>query len=443
MLSSKVQSRRARARYLAQSIQLEESDAPGVFSMVVFVSALLLSGGIAWAAATPIEEVAKSPGQVIPAGHRHLVQHLEGGIVQEISVRDGDRVGKGEVLVRLAPAVVKSEKTQAEARLADLEMQRERLNALRNGREPEFAAGGHKHGALAAKHLALYHAERESRASQLAVVDAQIRQRDAELDGNRHRARALERQYLLLVERREMFEKLKGSGRVAAAELLATRAQESEVHADFEQVRGNILVGERSVAEASERRNELVERFRAAALAEGARVEAEYLQAQESLRRTTDRMERLAVRAPVTGIVQGMKVNTVNQVIASGEVILEIVPVSDRMIVQSRISPSDVGHVRVGQRAKVAVDSFNVSQFGDIRGEVRHISPSTFLGDDGAPYYEVEIGLNKDHVGADPKHNKLMPGMTVQADVITGRKSILDYLMKPVYRGFNSAFTER
>ena len=115
----------------------------------------------------------------------------------------------------------------------------------------------------------------------------------------------------------------------------------------------------------------------------------------------------------------------------------------NEMIVESRISPIDIGHVHIGQPAKVTVDSFDVAKFGDIPGEVRHISASTFLDETQKPYYRVEIVLDKDHVGDDPGRNKVIPGMTVQANVVTGAKSILDYILKPVYRGFNSAFTER
>ena len=444
MISSKVQSRRARARFLAQSIQLEECDVPGVFGMAVFSCALLFGGGIAWASVTPVEELASSPGQVIPSGHHHLVQHLEGGIVEHIAVRDGDRVQAGQVLARLSPVVPRSELAQARSRLADLEFKLESIDALLMRREPQLeAAGGSAHPALAAKQLALYHSTRESQARQLAVIDSQIRQREAERDGLRRRAAALGKQYALLAERRAMFQQLEGSGTVAAADLLTTRAREAEVQADFEQVNGSLDVTERAITEAKDRYLELEERLHQELLAEQARIEAERMQARESVAQLSDRLQRLEVRASVAGIVQDVQVNTVNQVLRPGQTLLEIVPVGDQMVVQSRISPGDIGHVRVGQPAKVAVDSFDVSRFGDISGAVRHISPSTFLDDTGLPYYEVEIALSKDHVGHDPSRHRLVPGMTVQADVVTGEKTVLDYLLKPVYRGFNSAFRER
>ena len=156
-----------------------------------------------------------------------------------------------------------------------------------------------------------------------------------------------------------------------------------------------------------------------------------------------DRVDRLKVRAPAHGLVTGLTVNTINSVIEPGKVLMEIVPVDKKLIVESRVTTEDIGHVHVGQKATVKVGSYDPQRFGTITGQVDKISPSTFLDEEQKPYYKAVIELEKQYLGAIPNTFKLLPGMTVQADIRTGEKTVLDYLLKPIYRGFQNAFQER
>lgn len=163
----------------------------------------------------------------------------------------------------------------------------------------------------------------------------------------------------------------------------------------------------------------------------------------QSLVRLQDRVQRLQITAPVGGIVQGLTVTSINAVVEPGQVILRVVPVDDELIVESRISPRDIGHVHPGQQADVRFDSYDYARFGSISGTVRRISPSTYLDEHRNPYYRAEIRLSKYYLADQPAALRIIPGMTVQADIRTGSKSILDYLVKPISRGFATAFRER
>lgn len=149
------------------------------------------------------------------------------------------------------------------------------------------------------------------------------------------------------------------------------------------------------------------------------------------------------MRSPVRGIVKGLKLHTVGGVVAPGEVLLEIVPMDEELIVETRISPYDIGHVQVNQPAKVKVIAYDFARYGAISGVLKSISASTFRDDDGVPFYKGIIDLDKNHLGDDPDTNLVLPGMTVQADINTGEKSILQYLLKPIYVSASQAFRER
>ena len=172
-------------------------------------------------------------------------------------------------------------------------------------------------------------------------------------------------------------------------------------------------------------------------------MSSELAQVEQALANLTDRVERLDVRSPVRGIVTSLRTLTISSVIQPGEVLMEIVPIGDELVVEAKVSPNDIGHVEPGQSADVRVSSYDFSRFGAVSGTVRQISATTFVDEQLMPYYRAVIALDQDFVGDVDGVNPIIPGMTVQADIKTGSKSILDYLLRPVYRGLNSSFRER
>ena len=443
IVTRKSEARQARARYLAQSMQLEEAGVPGVVSLGVVATAMLVVGAIAWASVTPVEELVRTAGQVIPHGHNHLVQHIDGGRVADIMVEEGDRVHRGDVVLRLASERAESELEQARVQEARLALEVERLRALDGDRTPRFGPVANSLRSLVDHQRELFDAERTSFASRLAVADGRVIQRRQELERHRHRAVALERQLQLLEERHRMLSTLNGKGGVARNDVLALGAQVAEVRADYEEVRGSIAVGEAAYAQSEQEREETRQSERARIRGELADSSAKLAEVRQTVLRLTQQREQLEIRSPVDGIVKGLTVNTVNQVVRPGEVLLEVVPVGHRMVVESRMSPHDVGFVREGIEAHVAVDSFDVSRFGTVSATVDRISASTYLDESGNPFYKVQLELDRDHVGDTPESGQLLPGMTVQANIVTGEKTVLDYLLKPVYRGFREALHER
>ncbi len=434
---------RARARFLAKSLRLEEQGPPGVVSAAMVTTGLLLVASLVWAYVTPVNEVTAARGAVVPAAYIHQVQHLEGGIVKAIHVRNGDSVQEGDRLITLSPESTVAELNQLRAREDALRLQALRLEAVLHGQDPDFADLGERHPGLAAKEQALYAAEQRSHESRLRVLDAQIARRQKELVRQENHAASLERETGLLRQQLEMRRSLNDRGMVSRSEVLALSAQLAETESDFRELVDGIAVAKDAVIEAELSRAEAEDRFESETRSELGKVAHELVQLEQALVKLQDRVRRLEVRAPISGIVKGLSVRSVMSVVEGGQLILELVPVKDELVVEAQISPREVGHVRAGQPAEVKVDSYDPARYGSIPATVRRISPSTYLDDKGEPYYRAEITLSQNRVGKPDHGLEVVPGMTVQTDIITGQKTVLEYLIRPVSRGFGESFRER
>ena len=434
---------RARAHYLNQAIQLEETAPINIINIAIMFSGGLLVALVLWAHITQIKEVATTRGEVIPADLIHNVQHLEGGIVSEILVRNGDFVNKGQSLVRFAPPATMSELEQMSVRYASLLLEQERLHALIGNRNPEFGATGNSYPELATQQLTIYQAQLNSQKQKVLVIDQQIEQKKSEKQRSLNQSNIMKKEIKLLEEQVDIRKNLNKTGVVARDELLTTQIQLSENLREYRQFQDNFIVAKTTLAEARQRRKDAEFEFIKDIQLEAGNIISEIAEVKQTLIRLNDRARRLNVVAPVSGIVQALAINSINAVAEPGKIILRIVPIDDELIVESRIMPDDVGHVHIGQSADVKIDSYDSSRFGSIDGTVKQISATTYLDEKNNPYYRAEITLNQTWVGDNPETMKIIPGMTVQANIETGTKSILAYLLRPISRGFDNAFSER
>ncbi|MDJ0948893.1 MAG: HlyD family type I secretion periplasmic adaptor subunit [Alphaproteobacteria bacterium] len=320
---------RAQARYLAKAISLEETGVPHMVRLTLLTVSAMIGVAIGWAAITKVDESALAMGEVVPTGRVQTVQHLEGGIVSEIFIEEGQLVESGQVLLRMDPAAIRAE-----------------LGHLEN--------------------------REKSLLNQEQIVEEIL---------SMHR-RLLEKQYT-------------------------------------------------SRARFLEARREL------------ARTKGELAEVREEMVQLQDRITRTEITAPTRGYVKGLNLNTVGAVVGPGQLLMEIVPADQDLIVEARISTRDIGHVRLGQEAKIKVDTYDFARYGSVPGRLSQISATTFQDEDGAPYYKGRIVLDQHHVGKNPRHNPVLAGMTVQAEIVTGDKSILEYLLKPIRSSVDSAFHER
>jgi membrane fusion protein, adhesin transport system len=429
-------------KLLSQPTILEEFGPPRVLTQMTQVISLLIVGLIAWAAVAEIRETALAQGQVIPAGSVLKVQHLEGGIVADILVEDGDIVDRGQLLIRLESASAHAELEQLRAREVALALQAERLRAFVTGRVANFAMGDTRPD-LAADQQAILNMQSEARASQRKVLEARIDQKQAQADAMIGQRKSLQRQVAILEEELEMRRQLLEKGLVSRVVYLETERTLNRTRGELASLEGEASKTIVAIREAQDSLEEVDLGLRNDAMKEMGEVTSELAQVREQLAKLEDRVTRLSVVAPARGIVKGLIAKTVGGVVPPGETIMEIVPFDETLVAEVRISPRDIGHLRVGQEAEVKVSTYDVSRFGSIEGRLQQISATTFVDEQGEPYYRGVIALASDHVGRDPKANLILPGMVVDVAINTGSKSVMQYLLKPVYRGFNSAFSER
>jgi HlyD family secretion protein/adhesin transport system membrane fusion protein len=433
----------AQSRFLVQSIELEETDPPGVLTAATMIISAVVIFAIVWAAVTNVDQVAISDGAVAPAGSIQAVQHLEGGIVEKILVRDGDVVNLGDVLLRLLPTDARAELDQLLARRAAFTLESERHLAIAQDRAPAFDEIIDGYVTLKRNQLALFSTQQDSYASQRDVLLSQLAQQRTDFSRMTKRLESLHADKLLLDEELKTREKLYRDGLTTRLAFLDIQRQHAQSVNEIQETEETILRTLKSIEEAEARLKELKTSTQKENLTAVGEIAGRLAEVNQSVKRAEARAKRLEVVAPTTGIVQGLSVNAINAVIQPGQTLLEVVPTGAELVVEAQVSPRHIGHIKIDQPVDVRITSFDFARFGSIDGVVTRISASTFMNDEGERFYRAIIKLNKHYVGDDPELHFLIPGMTVQANIRTGKKSILDYILKPVYRGFSQSFGER
>ena len=434
---------RRMARYLSHAVLLEE----GGISVFIRSAMVLLSVGflalVAWAATTEIKETAITFGQVMPTGAVNKIQHLEGGIIEQIMVRDGDLVEKGQVLVRLKADGAQAELSQTETKLGNLQLEAERYRALAEGRDPDFASLLAQYPELARNQQEIYNIQTELDRNQNEILQVQIKERNAELAQLSEQEATLRKSVDLLSQEVTMRRSLYEQGLNSKVLFLNIQRELNEAQGNLSGVVAEQARARETIAEAKLRLNELEKSQREEAITELGRLGGEIAQTREALRKLRDRVARLEIVAPTRGYIKGLQFTTIGGGIAPAQIVMELVPVDDDLIAETRISTEDIGHVHLGQPVTVKVSAFDFIRYGGISGELVSISASTFIDEEGQPYYKGKVALDTDMVGEGASAQRIIPGMTVQADIQTGERTLLQYLLKPVYVSLDQAFKER
>jgi len=430
-------------RYLARSIVLEEMGPPRALRHAIWGVVLTIVCFIVWAAVTPLAETARAPGHVVPLGSVMTIQHLEGGIVSEILIDDGSVVDKGTVMVRLDPTTAKAELEEKQTRIAALTLEAERLRAFADGRKPDFSKIDPQFAGLAADQLSIHKLQSESRKQERAVLQSQIEQRQSELSVLEEQEKGLQEQVSISGELADMREKLMKKGHVSRVVYLRTKQELAAAQGELRRVQGEIGKGKQAITEARGKLLELDAKLNNEAATLMGQVTSELEQLRIAVARLEDRLKRTDIQAPVHGVVTGLKIHTVGGVLPPGGVIAELVPVEDELVIEARVSPTDIGHIEPGQKAKVIVTAYDFSRFGSIDGTVDKISATTYLDDKGAVFYKAVIRLAQNFVGSRPGLNPVVPGMITEVAINTGERTFLSYLVKPVLLATERAFSER
>lgn len=429
-------------RHLAQAVVFEEGGVGPLVRGTILTTILTVLALLAWSGITPVKESAVTYGSVVPSSSIRPIQHLEGGIVAEILVKEGQLVEQGEVLLRLDPAQAKGELEQLKAREAGLELKAERLRAFAEGRAPEFEPS--PHDTLQAQDQGtIFDAQDKARTSATAVLERQIDQRKSDIELFQRQIASIRPQISLLGREVAIRDELFKKGLTSQVVYLNTMREYERLKGEENRLQGQLKTAREALAEADQRRNDLGSKLSQDAYNEMGGVTAEMAQLKEARAKLEDRVTRLDIVAPVRGLIQELAVTSPGTVIQQGGMVTKIVPVDDVLMVENQITPRDIGHMQPGQPVRIKVTSYDFARFGALDGTLTQISPSTFLDEKKNPYYKGLVSLSKAHLGDDANRNRVLPGMTVQVDVITGEKTILQYLLKPLYVAAAQAFRER
>ena len=335
------------------------------YTLILFVIAII------WACLSPIDEITRAEGKIIPSSNVQVIQNLEGGIVNDIPVKIGQIVHKDDIVMKLD--------------------------------ETRFASSAD-----------------ESKAG-ISVLQEQVNQRAQEIAEKRSRLSQLQQSYAYINKELQMSKPLLAQGVVSEVEILRLQRQVSDLRGEMDANRLAIPRLESQLAEAK------------------AKLEG----ASASSMAAKDRLDRTTIRSPVDGIVKTININTVGGVIQPGMNVMEIVPVEDKLLVEARVRPSDVGFLKVGQPAMVKISAYDFSIYGGLEAEVENISADSITNDKGESFYLVRVRTKKNYLGSDDKPLPIIPGMMASASIKTGSKSLMTYLLKPIFKAKTDALTER
>lgn len=319
------------------------------------------------------------------------------------------------------------------------------MRAFLTGREPDFSfITDPRYHHLIRDQRDIYAATVARWKSQRTVIESEILQKEAEVTAASRQIEAVSRQIALIGEEVEMLRTLYEQGHASKTRYFAVRREQAAAESELSRLEGQRDTAKQALVELQGRIADLDALEREDAVGELGTVTAELAQVNEALARATDQVTRLEVTSPVTGFVQNLQVRNPGTVIPAGGVLMEVVPVDDELMVEARISTRDIGHVTPGQPVTVKVSSFDFVRYGAIEGTLESISATTYVDEKtGQPYYKGMVTLSRPYVGEDPEANRVLPGMTVQADIVTGKKTLLEYILKPIYVSLAHAFRER
>ncbi|MEQ8506027.1 MAG: HlyD family type I secretion periplasmic adaptor subunit [Rhodospirillales bacterium] len=405
---------------------------------------ILITGLLTWANFAKLDEVSVALGKVVPQGKTKVVQHLEGGIVQEIYVSEGDTVSQGDPLLLLDLASGGTNREELQVRLDSELAARTRLQAEAEGRPLRFPRS------LETRQPALVEAQRQAHGARqrelkasISVLKEQIKQRELDVKELMAKKKAVERNYSLARERLAMSASLLAEGLTARIEHLKLEAEVEDLDGEMKGLVPAIPRSQAAVEEAKKRVSESEEGFRREAREELNKVEQSIARIQELIQEAERQGSRSEIKSPINGIVQKMVVTTVGGVVKSGEPILEIVPTGDKLVIEARLNPTERGFIVEGQPAVVKISTYDFVRYGGLDGHVIAVAPDASTDENGAPYFRVVVQTDKTYLGNAEGLLPITPGMEATVDIHTGRKSVMDYLVKPVLKLKDEAFRER
>jgi len=406
---------------------------------LISVTAIGLAVLLLWAALAQVEEVTRGIGKVVPSTKAQLVQAGAPASITAILVRPGQMVKKGQLLVQL-------DDTQSESAVGQLRAENDRLSAraARLQQEGTGAGGDCGDGTACADERRLAEVRMAAARSREGALSAAVEQRRRDLSEGQATVSSLADSVSLAQDQVNLLAPLAAKGVVPQTELLAAQRELVDLRGRLSAARQGVARAQASISEANAQLNEARFDFRQQALNERSEVTTKIAVNTETMRGAQARLDRNELRAPATGFVNDMKVTTIGGFVNPGEMLMQVVPVGDKLLVEARVAPKDIAFIKVGDPANVKVTAYDFSIYGGLSGKVRNISADSIYDEaERQAYYTVLVETDRAFLVKNGKRLPIMPGMICDVEIITGARSILSYLLKPVAKALDQAMTER
>ncbi|BBB14118.1 HlyD family type I secretion periplasmic adaptor subunit [Sphingopyxis sp. FD7] len=390
-----------------------------------------------WASIARVDEVSRGQGRVIPSSRVQIIQSAEPSTIREILVRSGQTVEKGQLLVRL-------DNTTSQSELGQLETENERLAQRAARLAGEGGSGAGCTGDNCGDEARLAEVRRSALQSQLAALSAGVEQRRRDLGEAQATASALESSLRLAREQVAMLEPLAARGVVPQTELLTAQREVVDIQGRLAAARQAISRSQAAIREASAEVSRARFDFQQEALNERSQLATKMAVNEETIRGAEGRLARSEIRSPTRGVVNDLLVNTLGGFVNAGEQIMQIVPLGDKLLVETRVTPRDIAFIKVGDPANVKVTAYDFSIYGGLKGRVVRVSADSIYDEvEREAYFTVVVETTNSFLESNGRRLPITPGMLCDVEILTGKKSVLSYLLKPVLKVSGTALTER
>lgn len=420
-------------------------DAPRVVRLTIWAIIAFFVFLMAWANFAVIDEVTKGDGKAIPSSKIQKIQNLEGGIISELFVKEGQIVDAGAPLLRLDDTRFASNVGETEADRLSMVLRVERLSAEVDDRPLNFPEDVLKAVPGQAKsEESLYISRRQQLHDEIGGLQEQLIQRQQELREFTSKQAQYRQQLGFQRQEISMSEPLVAQGAVSPVEVLRLRRAEAETRGQLDATTLAIPRAESAIKEVQRKIDETRGKFRSEALTQLNEARTDLNKAQATGKALEDRVSRTLVTSPVRGIVNKLLVNTIGGVIQPGSDLVEIVPLDDTLLVEAKIRPQDIAFLHPGQEATVKFTAYDYTIYGGLKAKLEQIGADTITDEDKkTTYYIIKLRTDRSHLGTDEKPLLIIPGMVASVDIITGKKTVLSYLLKPIIRARAEALHER
>lgn len=457
------------ADMVATGILIEERRQTKLARNVIYTCGVMIVVFFIWTSLTPVHEIISGQGQILPGGLVTNIQNLEGGIVSEVMVAPGDRVQVNDILVSIDTTTSRAELAKARARLESVNLSISRLRGLAGGppagsSDSDMPSGSIPNswslrGAvnevplerpvfeitlqrLVDSQAAAAESAEHFRTAQQDVIVADILAKEAELSGLVIEQQKTREELAIINRQLEDYRAALQTGAISRRERDNVEREKLALERDSARLDGQVAAAHVGIDQAKARETELLARIRNESLINITQLETERAETNALIQQLEDRVLRQSITSPVTGIVHVVNFHERGDVISPGDTILEIVPEGGQSFAQVEIPAEKIGNIHVGMEANIKVMTYDFTRFGGIDAIVQYVSPTSVINDEGQPVFQINLQLSSDFVGPESAQRRINPGMTVMADVATGTKSILHYLLRPLRALSDRALTE-